>query len=164
MGHSAVAPTSEVIGRLSKHVDQINAGEIEGVCPGQPTSFTAACTAGDAIAQGDLNLVITSGKIPEDYVKVEFTGQATDAQHLQLVPGNTQGAKHCLDSLDGVTMWRPAKWDMESLVGPILKLTKDRTVLHPTHGAVTMLAGTTVHCRYQREWEKEEAKERRARD
>ena len=82
----------------------------------------------------------------------------------QLVPGNTIGAKHCLDSLDGVELHKPAKWDNESLVGPVLVLSKDRTVLHPTHGAVTMLAGSIVECHYQRELDAETKRELRARD
>ena len=58
-------------------------------------------------------------------------------------------------------MYMPARWDDESLQGPILVLSEDRTVLHPTHGSVVMLAGTTVECRYQREHDKEMAREER---
>ena len=129
------------------------------VGPGIPATFTEACASGDCIRQGDLYIVIVAS-VPAGYVQVEKTTVADK----QLVPGNTQGARHCLDSLVGVKMYRPAKWDAESLEGPVLVIAKKRTVLHPTHGSVTLLPGTIVECRYQREWSKEEAKERRARD
>ena len=147
------------IERLERHTQAIAAGEIEQVKPGMAASFTNACSTGDCIRQGDLYLVIVDA-VPSGYVEIKKPRQADK----QLVPGNTQGARHCLDALAGVKMYRPAKWDAESLDGPCLLLSKSRRVLHPTHGPVTMLAGQIVLCRYQREWSKEEAKQRRARD
>ncbi len=81
----------------------------------------------------------------------------------QLVRGNTQGAKHCLDSLDGVELWLPKDWSDDSLQGPFLRIAEQRTVLHPTHGAVVLIAGSYLCC-YQREHDRELAKARRAAD
>lgn len=146
------------IERIKRHAKRIADGH-ERVKPGQPVRFTEAATANDTIRQGDLYLTIV-GKVPSGYAKIN----APNAANKQLVPGSTQGAKHCLDSLVGVTLYRPKKWSAESLEGPCLVLAKERKVLHPTHGAVTIPAGFTVLCRYQREFDSEQRRERRARD
>jgi hypothetical protein len=80
------------------------------------------------------------------------------------VPGQTQGAKHCLDGTGGVEMYLPPGWPEVTEDGPCLVLTEERTVLHPTHGAVTIPAGMTVACSYQREWDAEQRRARRAID
>jgi hypothetical protein len=70
----------------------------------------------------------------------------------QLVQGNTEGAKHCLDSLDGVQMAIPNIWDsLTGLRGPMFRLEESRTVLHPVHGDVTIPAGFCIQVWYQRE-------------
>lgn len=140
--------TLEPLAILQQHLETIE--------PGQPVTLTSAASCGDAVRQGDLYLVVVE-KVPEGYAKASRASK-------QLVPGTTRGAKHCLDSLDGVEVYLPKEWREESLQGPCLVLTKERTVLHPVHGAVTIAAGHTILCCYQREWEKEQAKERRARD
>lgn len=147
------------IERVERHAKRISAGEHETVKPGQSFRITEAASIGDGAWQGDLGLEIVAS-VPSNYVQVIKPTKADK----QLVPGNTQGAKHCLDSLQGVQIFRPSNWSEESLGGPCLVLTKERTILHPTHGAVTIPAGFTVLCRYQREWDKEQARERRARD
>lgn len=147
------------IDKVQRHAKRIASGKDAKVRPGQPERFTAAATIGDAIVQGDLYLVIAGSKPPKGYVRVD----AKDIDR-QLVPGNTVGAKHCLDSLAGVTLYRPANWSEESLEGPYFQLTQERTVLHPTHGAVTIPAGMAVECHYQREWNLEQRKQQRARD
>lgn len=146
------------IKRIEKHARRIADGS-ERVKPGQPVRFTQAASVGDTIRQGDLYLTIVEA-VPKGYVKLN----KPKAVAKQLVPGNTQGARHCLDSLDCVTLYRPKSWSEESLDGPCLVLAKERTILHPTHGAVTIPAGFTVLCRYQREFDSEQRRERRARD
>ena len=148
-----------VIEKIESRAKQIAAGEMEQVKPGMPASFTAACQSGDCIRQGDLYLIVADC-VPGDYVKVK----RPNASDRQLVPGNTQGARHCLDSIRGVKMFRPEKWDSESLQGPCIVTSEKRTVTHPTHGHIVIPAGMTVLCRYQREWEKEQQREMRARD
>jgi len=145
--------------RIEKHVASIKAGH-EKVKPGQATRFTEGCVAGDVIAQGDLYLVIYEDKPPADYIEVKKPTE----QDKQLVPGNTQGAKHCLDSLDGVKLYRPKEWTGDDLRGPLLVLGEERTVLHPTHGAVSIPAGVSVLCGYQPEYDAELRRERRNAD
>lgn len=150
--------TTAVIDEIQRHTRRIAEGR-ESVSPGQPTRFTEACVPGDTIWQGDLGLVLVAS-IPAGYARVEHP---TDSDR-QLVPGNTQGAKHCLDALEGVALYRPADWSADSLFGHCLALTAERTIEHPTHGAVTIPAGFTVHCRYQREFDAEQRRERRVED
>lgn len=145
-----------VIDRIQQHAKQIANGEHETVKPGAAVAFTHACQNGDTIRQGDLYLTIVDA-VPDGYVE-------SKKPSVQLVPGNTQGSKHCLDSLQGVVMHLPKEWNEESLDGPYLTLSEDRTVLHPTHGSVLVLAGQMIHCTYQREWDKIQKAEQRARD
>lgn len=132
---------------------------LESVCPGEAFTLSDAADVGDGVWQGDLGIEIVAA-VPDEYVQVK-NPMAADKQ---LVPGNTQGSRHCLDSLRGVTIYRPAKWDAESLQGPCLVLAQARTITHPTHGDVIIPAGRTVLCRYQREFDAEQKRERRARD
>ena len=130
------------------------------VKPGQPERFTEAASVNDAIRQGDLYIAIAGESHPDGYERIE----KPKAKDKQLVPSNTEGAKHCLDSLAGVQIWRPKSWTDDSLEGPYLKLSKERTILHPTHGSVTIPAGFAIQCYYQREYDAEMQREMRARD
>jgi len=148
---------NSVIDDIEQHCRSIADG-CEKVYPGMPLRFTEASTSGDCIWQGDLGLVVVDNEnIPQGYVK-------PDNKTVQLVPGNTVGSKHCLDTLDGVEMYVPSKWNEETLQGPFLVISKEVTVLHPTHGNVTIPAGFNVQCYYQREYDRELERERRAKD
>lgn len=147
----------ETIERLQRHAKKIASGEHEKVKPGMEFRLTEAAAAGDGVWQGDLGLEVAAGRPPKGYVK-------TIRPHLKLVPGQTDGAKHCLDSTDGVEMWVPTEWTEDSLVGPFMRFSAERTITHPVHGPVVIPAGLSILCRYQREWDRELAKERRARD
>lgn len=149
----------QAIELIEQHAKKIREGKHETVSPGQPVRISEAAEVGDGVWQGDLGIEIVEAAMG-DYIEVK---SPTDADR-QLVPGNTQGARHCLDSLDGVRMFRPIDWNAESLQGPVLVLSKERTILHPTHGAVAIPAGFTVRCRYQREFDAEQRRERRAAD
>ncbi len=146
------------IQQIEQHAKRIAGGKAR-VHPGQACRISDAAQVGDGAWQGDLGIEIVA-KVPKGYLRIE---KPTEADK-QLVPGNTQGAKHCLDSLTGVELYRPATWNEESLDGPCLVLTQERTILHPTHGAVTIPAGTTVKLRYQREYDAETRRERRNAD
>lgn len=128
----------EIVGKL----EEIKAN-IPKIGPGNPFRFSEAATVNDRVWQGDLAITIAD-KVPDNYEPVNCK-----EKDRQLVPGNTEGSKHCLDSLDGVTMYRPKNWGMESLDGPYLILNKERTIMHPTHGHITIPAGFAVHCTYQ---------------
>lgn len=131
----------------------------DDIKPGQPVRISEAASVGDFVRQGDLYLIV-SDKVPSGYVKATAKNKS-----VQLVPGNTEGAKHCLDSLAAVDLYYPKDWpNAESLDGPCVVAREGVTVLHPTHGSVFIPAGTTVHARYQREWDAEQKRERRNAD
>ena len=150
-----------VIEAIQQHAAAIKNGEHDKIGPGRPTNMSPALMNGEAVAQGDLILIVRS-EVPEGYQEVESPTELDQ----QLVPGDTTGARHCLDSLDGVTLYRPKSWgtDKWSLRGPYMRLTHDRAVMHPTHGAVHIPAGMSVECRYAREFDLEQAAARRAAD
>lgn len=147
------------IDRIEKHVSHSKASKDPAVMPGRPERFTDAAQSGDVIAQGDLYLMIVDS-VPDGYKQV-LKPKVIDKQ---LVPGNTVGSRHCLDSHAGVALYHPENWDGNDLRGPCLVLTQERTILHPTHGNVTIPAGFTVLCGYQPEFDVEARRERRARD
>lgn len=134
----------------------------EDVHPGMPAAFTTASTPGDRICQGDLNTTVVDA-VPPGYIRVVAPTEAD----LQLVPGpTTQGSDHRLDSFDGVELWRPSEWSptYEGLRGPCLVLARERRILHKVHGTVTIAAGLTVVCTYQRVWDEEQRRARRSAD
>jgi hypothetical protein len=156
--------TSTLIEEMMAHTEKIRDGSHESVKPGQPAAFTEACSANDCIWQGDLGLVISDRKknekgVFEGYKKSDSNGST------KLVLGGSQGSNHCLESLDGIELYVPEGWSEESLIGPIFVAAEaEAKVVHPIHGAVTVPKGFTIECYYQREWDKEQQRERRARD
>ncbi len=172
--------STTIIEKLENHVkaqrEALKVDNNDAVKPGQPVSFTEASTPGDSYWQGDLlvtdrnDLKMTNGTFP-GFVKAtpkkDESEAAFQARLSKLVLGETQGARHTLRSTEGVTVFHPEKWNEESLVGPILVLDKNgngATIDHPVHGSVTIPAGFTIGLRYQREWDKYQAQQRRARD
>ena len=144
------------ITKLERHAATIAKGQHARVHPGQPCRLSEAASIGDAIVQGDLYLEVVAA-VPDGYRRAL-------QPVAQLVPGNTQGSRHCLDSLDGIEMWLPPQWPTVTQLGPCLQLTQERTVLHPVHGNVTIPAGMTILCSYQREYDAELQRERRNAD
>jgi hypothetical protein len=129
------------------------------VRPGSPETFTEACVPGDGIRQGDIYIKVLAKRPVKGYVAVkELT-----PENLQLVPGNTKGSRHVLDSWDGVKMYRPKVWNGDQFRGPILVLTKTRTIRHEEHGSVTLTPGK-YGIYYQRERDALAAIERRRLD
>ena len=149
----------DVIDRITKTVESFVDGTHENIRPGMPFRIPDAWEEGDAGAQGDLVFVLRD-QVPAGYVKVETPTE----KDRQLVRGNTQGARHCLDSLVGVELYHPADWSDESLDGPYLRVSQDRTVLHPTHGPWTIPAGLAVQCEYPRVYDQEQQRASRAKD
>ncbi len=153
-----------VLDRIETRIGEIRGGT-HVVQPGSPLSFSAASVPGDILAQGDLYIcVIENSAIPKDYEEISY--KPVD---LQLVPDNTEGARHCLKSFDGVKVYRPKNWTGEDLRGPILVTSQDKEIMHRNeskggHGTIELPAGFTFACFYQPEWSEEEKKERRARD
>lgn len=150
------------IDKITRKASRIRNGN-DKIEPGQPVRMSEAAAPMDYVRQGDLYIVVMEATaIPAGFVGVK---KPKDVDR-QLVPGNTQGSKHCLDSLAGVRLFRPADWNdkYEGLDGPCLVLSEERTIEHPTHGSVTIPAGFAVQCRYQREWDAEQRRERRNAD
>lgn len=152
-------PVVEAMGRLTEHRERIVGGECR-MSPGQPATFTHGCVPGvDMISQGDLDLLLEEGGAPKGF-KLRKGGDG------QLVPGTTAGSKHVVVDPSTCDIYDPPNWSAEydELVGPFVVAKSDTVVGHPTHGAVTILAGQSVQCEYQRVFEHEAAKERRQRD
>lgn len=151
-----------MIDELVKHADAIRHGDGE-VKPGQPIHITKGFAPGDGVWQGDLGLEVIE-KVPSGYKLVKPADGKEKDQLRQLVPGNTQGARHCLQTLKGVKVYRRDDWGPNSLLGPVLAFSEPNVIDHPTHGPVHVPAGTMIKCRYQREWDAEQARERRSID
>lgn len=149
--------SASVIEDMVSHAAAMNP---EQVRPGLPYRVSEATSVGEGVWQGDLGLEIVAA-VPAAYQLAPQTDAAR-----QLVPGSTQGARHCLDSLDGVALYHPAGWGptYDGLAGPCFVLSQERAITHPVHGQITIPAGFTVLCRYQREYDAEQRRERRNAD
>lgn len=91
----------------------------------------ATMSPGDAWAQGDIGIVCLSA-VPDEC-------HAIDEPSLQLAPGDTQGSRHCLDSLEGVRLHQIA--DATPLDGPVIEAPVGCRINHPEHGDVLLPAG-----------------------
>jgi hypothetical protein len=116
----------------------------EAIRNDQPQNFPAAASPGDTWRQGDLYIELLA-EVPAGAVPIAKPSK-------QLAPGETQGSRHILDSLAGVTMYRLAEPTV--LDGPIVVLEKTRTLTHPEHGDVVLPPGT-YGVTYQREYAEE---------
>lgn len=96
-----------------------------------PQRFPEAASVGDVFRQGDVYVELL-GAVPS-------RAKRDPQPQAQLAPGTTQGSRHVLDSLEGVTMYRLASPTV--LDGPILDLATERTVTHPEHGNVILPPG-----------------------
>lgn len=145
----------QAIETIEKHAEAIRSGD-GPVRPGEAHTVSEAVTIDDEHPQGDL-YVRRIESIPPGYARVDALAEPD----RQLVPGQTQGSRHCLDSLDGVALHRPHRWGpgYEGLLGPIVELTEPRTITHPKHGDLHLPVGIW-QCGYQRS----AVAERRARD
>jgi hypothetical protein len=163
------------IERIERFVKKIADGSHDRIKPGEPYTMNGALTVGNAADQGDLIIEI----VADVREGIEFTDQNNrrykyakvakpKASDKQLVVGNTEGAKHCLNTIAGVEMFRPTDWNAESLLGPCIRINKTITVLHPKHGNVTIEASKEnprcILFSYQRNLDLETQREIRARD
>lgn len=123
----------------------------EKIDAAQPQRFPEAASAGEYFRQGDVYIVKLDA-IP--------TGAKAVKAEAQLAPGESQGARHVLDSLEGVRMFR--RDDPSGLIGPVLLVEEVRTVTHPEHGHVVLPPGC-YEVRFQRELDAE-LREQRVQD
>lgn len=124
----------------------------ESIRRGEPQRFPEAASPGDALRQGDL-IVTLLDRLPSGAKEV-------GEPQLQLADGSTQGSRHCLDSPDGVRMYEVA--DKGAYDGPILDLSRERTITHPEHGHMVLPPGCYA-VTYQRTVDSEQ-REARVRD
>lgn len=120
--------------QIQKHAESIKNDETHRIETWSP---------GDCWAQGDLLLVCLE-KVPQgaEVIKVD----------RQLAPGTTQGSRHCLVSLDGVTMYRLA--NATALDGPIVEAKSGCEIDHPEHGNLIVPPGV-FGVVYQRQYAEE---------
>lgn len=108
----------------------------ETIKSGAEIVFPRAASPGDYMRQGDVYITLLD-KLPNSAVLV---GKPSP----QVAEGNTQGARHIMNSLDGVKVFK--KSDASVIDGPILDFrgissTETRTLTHPQHGDVVMPCG-----------------------
>jgi len=147
------------ITEIKQHAMNIKNGNTK-VQPGELFRLNEAASIGDGAWQGDLGIEIVNEQEIYDML---------DAQpRAQLVPGTTIGSRHMIHDLSTISYFRlPIDWnadDYEGLGGPVFLCHDETTISHPTHGDVIIAAGHTIRCRYQREHDEEQRRERRALD
>lgn len=103
----------------------------EAIKNNQPQRFPEAATPGDTWRQGDVYIELLSG-VPGGAIVAKKPDP-------QLAPGTTQGSRHVLDSLQGVTVFLLPNADV--LTGPVLECREERTITHPEHGDVILPPG-----------------------
>ena len=114
---------------------------VESIKNDEPQSVETMST-NDAWAQGDVAIIAID----------KITGKPDPKPVVQLAPGTTQGSRHCLDSLDGIQLFRVDRADV--LTGPQIKADRRFTVEHPEHGDVSLPPGN-YQIRYQRAFAEE---------
>lgn len=114
--------TEKAFRKLNRHAEKIKNDEHQ---------FAGEMSIGDAWAPGDIALVKLDA-VPLGAVVVE-------SPSLQLASGTTQGSRHCLESLDGITVY--SRSDATPLDGPILDAPSGLRVNHPEHGDVSLRPG-----------------------
>ena len=142
-----MSTTKEKFAQLQERAGEFRQQHI--VSPGQELRFPEAATVGDEIWQGDLRITFIGSELKlgkgRNQNTVSSSGRdyrKSETVELKLVPGGEDGAKHHLDSAEGVTMWNPAFRD--ELNGPVIQVTKERRIVHTgagKHGTVVLPPG-----------------------
>lgn len=169
-----------ILDRMEAHIEKIRSKQHDDLLPGMPLYFNGSHTVNDCQVQGDVmvtvvapvpekwkdgdTLKVLKKYIPKGYQKVDDSNPTVQGKMFQLVPGNTEGARHCIENRDGVEIFVPENWSEENLDGPLLACSKPTVITHPVHGPVHVAAGMIVKIDYDRQWDLEQQKERRARD
>lgn len=111
----------KVFSEVAEHADRIaNDGE-----------HSPAMDIGDVWPQGDIGL-LRLASVPNGATKAK-------APSNQLAPGSTQGSRHCIAALSGVTIYQIPNATV--LDGPIIDAPKGCRIDHPEHGDVILPAG-----------------------
>lgn len=115
--------TTTVVDQVSSVAEQIKSDELQ--------HFPISASVGDAARQGDIYITLLAS-VPAGAVRI-------DKPSRQLAPGNTQGSRHCLSSLSGVSVYRLK--DATPYDGPVLDVSKPVTITHPEHGDWSLPCG-----------------------
>lgn len=133
----------------------------ESIHPGKPLAFSEAASIYDAIWQGDVGIILWGDSPPEGYKQVK----PQRCLVLGEEESSTVGSKHCLRAdFSKVQMFIPTNIVEGDLRGPYFVCSEPCVIEHPVHGDVSILADTPVLIRYQREYDEELKRERRAKD
>jgi hypothetical protein len=149
---------------LQDHLELINSGQGK-ICPGEEFYVSPAAGPGDAVWQGDLKLVLLS-QIPAGFRRIE---NPTDIDR-QLVPGNTTGSRHCVEDLATCEIYLPDGFSRDASYdgwqGPVLLCREETRITHSVggHGDVIFPGDRIVGCEYQRVYDEELKRARRAID
>lgn len=99
----------------------------------KPQYFPVAASPGDTVRQGDLYICFEGDSLKDKLFTADVKKlKKVEKPQKKLVDGNTQGSQHCLESLQGVTVYD--RVDKVATDGPILVLEEPRWVTHPEHG------------------------------
>jgi hypothetical protein len=86
---------------------------------------------GDCWAQGDIGILMIQA--------VPAGAKVSKSPSAQLAPGNTQGSRHVLESMEGLTLYEID--NATPLDGPVIDAPSGCRVNHPEHGDVTLPTG-----------------------
>ena len=117
---------------------------VEAIRSDATQRFPEAASFGDFWRQGDIYITLRES-VPSRFV-------VSKKPNPQLAPGTTQGCRHVLDSLDGVTMYADPRGD--ALQGPMIESEVEREITHPEHGNVIIPPGC-YEITYQRAYAEE---------
>lgn len=88
------------------------ADAVEKIKNDQLQHFPEAASIGDAVRQGDIYIQLIDERDIEALGNLyTLVDTAALSSHLQLAPGNTKGARHIIQSIDGLMMWLPTLAD-----------------------------------------------------
>lgn len=124
-----------VFQELKEHAESIKNDEHQVVGP---------MAVGDTYWQGDLGVVYYGEALPKDAEPIEASAQ--------LVPGQTEGARHVLESVEGIGFYR--RKNATVCDGPFLVAPAGFRVNHPRHGDLTFGSGIYAII-YQRQYAEE---------
>jgi len=131
----ATVTAKRAFGELARHAERIKNDEPQ---------TAGSMSPGDMIAQGDIGLVVLDG-VPANAVRIA-------KPETQLAPGTTQGSRHSLESLEGLTLY--SLKNATPLDGPVIEAPGGCRVNHPEHGDWVLPPGTYAVV-YQRAYAEE---------
>lgn len=111
----------DVINKLNRDAESIRNTDPQSLRTMEP---------GDEFRQGDLRVI----RLKDDFVSRHRADLEATKPVSQLAPGQTQGSRHILKSVDGCKFHRLK--NATPLDGPIVEITEGNAITHPEHGDV----------------------------